>query len=68
MNLNKKSNELFGRNAFKNQFHQKCWQRILGLADDATTYKELLKTIAHLEATKAIEVTTGASLIPNRLS
>ena len=34
----------------------------LGLADDADTYKNLLKTIAHLEENKAIEVTAGGNI------
>ncbi|GHU37548.1 ribonuclease R 1 [Bacilli bacterium] len=34
----------------------------LGMADDASDYKHLLKTIAQLEESKAIEVTAGGNL------
>ncbi|MDR1605715.1 MAG: ribonuclease R [Streptococcaceae bacterium] len=34
----------------------------LGLADDANDYKQLLKTIAQLEESKAIEVTAGGNI------
>ena len=62
MNLNKKVMSYLAEMPSKS-ISPKMLATNLGLADDATTYKELLKTIAHLEATKAIEVTTGGNIM-----
>lgn len=62
MNLNKKVMSYLAEMPSKS-ISPKMLATNLGLADDAATYKELLKTIAHLEATKAIEVTTGGNIM-----
>ena len=62
MNLNKKVMSYLAEMPSKS-ISPKMLATNLGLADDATSYKALLKTIAHLEETKAIEITTGGNIM-----
>src|SRR5574340_476831 len=61
MNLNQKVTQ-FLANMPSKSISPKMLATNLGLADDADTYKNLLKTIAHLEENKAIEVTAGGNI------
>ena len=61
MNLNQKVTQ-FLANMPSKSISPKMLATNLGLADDADTYKNLLKTIAHLEESKAIEVTAGGNI------